>query len=160
MSVGINSFLDAAKKNKGAAIFGVCVLAILSFTNSPDAMATLPDKWRPTIQQVLNSVKYGMLAYGAYAASKGLSENDVHDTLTKIQKDPSQTVLPPKELVEAAPVLQTIASAPVSTEVVISTSMPSNDSTRTKKVVKKVSKPKKKVAKKAAKKTPKRKTKI
>jgi hypothetical protein len=150
MSAGIGSFLDAAKKNKGAAIFGVCVLGILSFTNSPDAMATLPEQWRPAVQQILNSVKYGMLAYGAYAASKGLSGDEIHKKLTEIQSQPNQTVLPPKELVEAAPVLQTIASAPVSTEVVISTSMPSNVAKKT---------PKKKIVKKTAKKVVKKKAK-
>lgn len=154
MDKGVSSFIDAFRQNPKSAIAGVILLALLYFTSNQAAIDSLPAENRALIENILQAVKYGILAFGAYYTFRGPSEREIHEKLEKIQEKPDQTVLPTKELVVAAPVLQNIAAAPLSTEIVISTSAPSTQVTRTKKSPKKTVK-KKTVIKLPIKKKPK-----
>lgn len=107
---GIAAFLNDLKTNPRGALVALAFLIFYVVSNNPDLLGSLDESIKQPIIAFSNVVKAGAIAYGLYYSTKTLANAELESKLSEIQEKPNQTVLPPKELVEAAPKIQEIVA--------------------------------------------------
>jgi len=106
MQAGITAFLESLKANKLGAILTFIFIMFFAIGQNPEILSGLPDSFKGPVISIAAVIRATIVGYGIFYSVKTWSADELKGKLEEVQAKPNQTVLPTKELVEAAQLIK------------------------------------------------------